>query len=399
MTTPGTPATARQAAEPDAGRRRVDVLVIGAGVAGLSAAAEIARFASVAVLEAERTIAYHTSGRSAAVFITNYGNELTQELTAASRPWYDGRAEGASEYELLRPRGGLIVAAHGEDIAPQGLHLASAARSLSVKQACEAWPALRPDVVASAWSLPTDFLLDLDVGETLTAWRRLARGRGATITTSCPVVALEPDSSGWTITTGRSATLDTWHASIIVNAAGAWADSVARLAGLDALGIVPLRRTALTFLAGDIGHEQWPMLVGAAGDLYVKPEPGLFLASPVDEIPSEPVDAKPEEIDLARTLDRVRELTTLAARTLRTAWAGLRSFAPDRSLVIGADPRQERFLWCAGQGGYGFQCAPAAAALTAKAAAAALQRRIPTTLSARTTDSIGQLLRPDRLIP
>ena len=140
------------------------------------------------------------------------------------------------------------------------------------------------------------------------------------------------------------------------------------------------------------------MLLGAAGDLYVKPEPGLFLASPADETPSEPVDARPEEIDLARTLDHIRELSTLAARTLRTAWAGLRSFAPDRSLVIGADPRERRFLWCAGQGGYGFQTAPAAAALTARAAATALGRPLPTATSATVTDALAQRFLPGRLI-
>ena len=382
--------------------RSVDVVVVGAGIAGLSAAAEIARFASVAVVEAERTVAFHASGRSAAVFLSNYGNEVIRQLTAASRSWYDNRGEGATHYTLLTPRGALVLANLDDEISATGLHVSPVARTLSRAEAYAIWPALRPERIQAAWLLPSDFVLDIDVSETLTAWRRQARSRGATIDTSCRATALQATSEGWEITTGSSATVRHWRARVVVNAAGAWADSVAELAGLAPLGIVPLRRTALTFRAGELAHEKWPMLLSVASDFYIKPERGLLLASPADESPSAAIDARPDPIDLARTLDRVRRETTLPARSVRAAWAGLRSFAPDRSLVIGRDPRSPAFLWCAGQGGYGFQTAPACAVITALAAADALgvSSIAATDASANAASSgLASLVHPKRFLP
>ena len=332
----------------------VDALVIGAGIGGLSAGAELGRTRSVAVLEMESTPAFHTTGRSAAVYIERYGGPAIAPFNLASLPWFSSAAEGTVDHPLLHRRGMLVLAVPGS--TPDMEHYAEpGARDLSPTETLELFPAIRPEAVGSAVFVPE--AADLDAAGAVVAFRRLLKERGGSLLTSAGVTGLVRRDGAWEVTTAAG----TWRAGIVVNAAGAWADGVAALAGLPPVGLQPMRRTICTFpVPADLGHTRWPMLVDADERFYLKPEPGQFLASPADETPQEPGDPRPDMLDIATALERVRETTTLEARTVSTSWAGLRTFAPDRVLVLGPDPLEPSFVWCAGQGGFGIQSSPAA---------------------------------------
>jgi D-arginine dehydrogenase len=333
----------------------VDVVVIGAGLAGLSAGAELARDRRVVVLETESAPAQHTTGRSAAAFIEGYGGHTVSPFTRASRAWFESGGDGALDRPLLVQRGMLVVRAPGDPVDPE-VGAEPSARLVTVAEAVELFPALRQERVAGATFVPD--VADLDAAGVVGAFRRILRDRGGSLVTSAPVQALASVGGGWRVTTSSGG----WECDRVVNAAGAWADMVAALAGLPPVGLRPMRRTICLFpVPGDLGHTRWPMLVDEAERFYLKPEPGQFLASPADETPSAPGDPRPDMLDIATALERVREATTLEARSVSTSWAGLRTFAPDRALVLGPDPLEPRFVWCAGQGGFGIQSAPAVA--------------------------------------
>jgi D-arginine dehydrogenase len=343
---------------------RVDVLVVGAGIAGLSAAAELATDRRVAVVEAEAAPATQTTGRSAAVLIAGYGGPAIAPFTAAGRAWF-ATGGGFADHQLLGPRGMLVVTAPdtAADGPPAG-SLASAGVPVGVDDAVARFPALRPERVAAARHEPE--VADIDVAGAVEAFRRALRSRRGTIAVGHRLVAgrCGPDGTWRVTTTGGE-----WRAAVVVDAAGAWGDQVAAACGVAPVGLRPLRRTACTFHAPPgLDTRRWPLVCDAADRWYVKPEPGLFLASPADETPSPPGDCRPEEADVARALDHVRENTTLAARSITAAWAGLRTFAPDRGLVLGADPALPTFVWAVGQGGFGIQTAPAAARTVASLA-------------------------------
>jgi D-arginine dehydrogenase len=333
----------------------VDALVVGAGMAGLSAGAELARERSVAVLEQESVPAFHTTGRSAAVYIERYGGPSVAPFNLASFPWFTSAAEGAVDHPLLHLRGMLVLAAPGS--VPDLEHYAEpGARDLSAPETLELFPAIRPEAIGSAVYVPE--AADLDAAGAVVAYRRLLKERGGSLVTDAAVTALTRRDGGWEVTTRAG----TWRAALVVDAAGSWADGVAALAGLPPVGLQPLRRTICTFpVPADLGHTRWPMLVDADERFYLKPEPGQFLASPADETPQDPGDPRADMLDIATALERVREVTTLDARSVSSSWAGLRTFAPDRVLVLGRDPLEPSFVWCAGQGGFGIQSGPAAA--------------------------------------
>lgn len=332
----------------------VDAVVIGGGIAGLSAAAELAATRSVTVLEMESTPAFHTTGRSAAVYIERYGGPAITPFTMASFAWFQSAAEGAVDHPLLHLRGMLVLALPGS--VPDLEHYAEpGARDLSIQETLELFPAIRPEAVGSAVFVPE--AADLDAAGAMVAFRRLLKDRGGALVTSAGVTELVRCDGAWEVTTAAG----TWRAGIVVDAAGAWADRVAGLAGLPPVGLQPMRRTICTFpVPAGLGHTGWPMLVDADERFYLKPEPGQFLASPADETPQEPGDPRPDMLDIATALERVRETTTLEARSVSTSWAGLRTFAPDRVFVLGPDPLEPSFIWCAGQGGFGIQSSPAA---------------------------------------
>ncbi|MEK6721817.1 MAG: FAD-binding oxidoreductase [Chloroflexota bacterium] len=335
--------------------KRVDVAVVGAGIAGITVAAEFARERTVLVLEADTGPARQTTGRSAAICMASYGGPRIQPFTRTGRAWLESGGGGYLERSLLSPRGLVVIAAPGQQASFER-YAADGGRPISVVEACELFPALRPEQCEAAAYDPEIF--DLDAAGAVSSARRALRERGGEMMASSPVTALDQSNGSWQVTTPTGIV----EAGLVVNAAGAWSDDIAVMAALPKIGMLPMRRTICTFRApASLGHEAWPMLLDAAEQFYLKPEPGQFLASPADETPSAPCDPRPDLIDVATALDRVNAATTLQATTIQTSWAGLRTFAPDRSLVLGPDPLADGFAWCAGHGGFGIQAAHSAA--------------------------------------
>lgn len=337
-----------------------DFLVIGAGIAGASAACELAALGTVILLEQESQPGYHATGRSAALFTEAYGNAVVRRLTSAGRAFFERPPEGFCAHRLLSLRGTLFIAGPDQlaslERAEAEIGALTPVRRLAGAEAVEMLPALEPGYVAAALYEPT--AEDIDVHALLTGFLRGLRRRGGRLITSARVGALRRESGAWVAQTpaGRFA------APVVVNAAGAWADAVAALAGLRPLGLVPKRRTAFTFDPPE-GMETaaWPATIDIDEQFYFKPEAGRILGSPADETPSAPCDAQPEELDVAIGVDRIETATRLRVRRLVSRWAGLRTFAPDKTPVAGFDPEAEGFFWLAGQGGYGIQTSPALA--------------------------------------
>ncbi len=330
-----------------------DIIVIGGGIAGVSAAAEMAIGANVTVLEAEGALGYHASGRSAAMFLKTYGNEIIRALSEASEP-------GHLDAGVLAPRGMLLLGKPDEAEAFEAERLSFGMERLTLQEAQEKLPIVNPKTCAHAGYLDT--ARDLDTDLLMQSYRKAALGAGATFVTGARVDMIERSEGKWHIRAGAQS----WSADIVVNAAGAWADDVARLAGVAPLGIQPYRRSMARVPAPG-GHDtfHWPFVDGINEAWYAKPDAGKWLISPADEDPVAPQDAWPDDIVLAEGIARYQEMMTEEVTRVETTWAGLRSFAPDRSLVIGHDVEATGFLWLTGQGGYGFQTAPAAARLCA----------------------------------
>lgn len=324
----------------------IEYLVIGGGIAGLSAGAALTPLGQVVLIEAESALGHHSSGRSAALYESEYGAPATVALARASEEPL--RAMGA-----LSPRGMMVVAMTDQheqflrDVDEMNLTI------IDVAQACAMVPILNPDVVAfaalthSAQNIDTDLVM-----QTYTREIRAARGE---IRTSAPVTAIKRLPVGWAVTAGG----ETIYARYLVNAAGAWADQVAAMAGRPGIRLQPMRRS-IAQLPAPGGHDirDWPMVFGAGETWYAKPEAGKLLVSPAEEDPCEPHDAWADDMVLAEGLARYEAFVTEPVTRLETSWAGLRSFAPDRALVLGKDPLDPSLIWCAGQGGQGFLSAP-----------------------------------------
>jgi D-arginine dehydrogenase len=330
----------------------VDVAVVGGGIAGVSVAGELAGEPGlrIALLEREGQLAYHTSGRSAAAFLESYGSPEIRALTQASRATLDGAG-------LLAPRRALWLAPPGQEAQLRALIDAEpTVREASDEEVSALCRAVRPGW--SALHAVEDGAQDLDVAGLLDYYRRLAVTGGATVHTGVSILDGSRVGERWVLRT----TAGDVRAATVINAAGAWADDVAVRCGLPALGLTPYRRTIAVVSASGLDRA-WP-LVGDVGDhFYFRPEGDGLLISPADETRSDPVDARAETEDVALALERVNEATTLALRHVRTTWAGLRTFSPDRNPVVGNGA--DGFCWLAGQGGYGMQTAPAMATLAA----------------------------------
>jgi D-arginine dehydrogenase len=341
-----------------------DVVVIGGGIAGIAAAAELAvAGAEVVLLEAENQLAYHTTGRSAALYFESYGHPTVRALSRASRRYFEDPPAGTTDAPLLSPRGAMVVAPPDQvDLLCRQIDEArehgTTVRRLTPEEAIELVPALRVEEIAMA-SYEAD-AADMDVAAIHQSFVRTFRRHGGTIVTGARVTGLSRADS-WTITTGSG---DRYDAGVVVNAAGAWCDIVGGLFGALPLGLVPKRRTAF-MIGAPPGSAHWPLTVDAAHTFYFKPDGSQLLCSPADETPTEPCDARPEEIDIALAIERINHMTTLGVRSVRSSWAGLRSFVPDGGMVIGFDPDVDGFFWLAGQGGTGIQTSPAAGALVA----------------------------------
>jgi D-arginine dehydrogenase len=314
----------------------VDVLVIGGGIAGVSIAYELAAHAGVVLVEAEPELARHTTGRSAAIYAPSYGGPVVRELTVASGPLFgDG---------ILTPHPTLWIAVDDEGAE----HLGEIeAEPITPARAVELCPILRlPRAAAIDRSA-----MDIDVMALHARYVRGLKERGGEIRSNTRVTELRRDGDGW-VANGI-------HANTVVNAAGAWVDQLAELAGVPTIGLQPKRRT-LALVRAD-ADPAWPLVGDAAERFYFRAESGHLLISPADETPSEPCDAKPADLDVAIAIERINDATTLGLRSVHTAWAGLRSFVADREPVVGAWPDHPGFVFFAGQGGYGIQMAPALA--------------------------------------
>ncbi|MFU1476236.1 NAD(P)/FAD-dependent oxidoreductase [Roseovarius sp. C7] len=337
-----------------------DAIIIGGGIAGISAGAELARDMSVCVLEAEDQLAYHSTGRSAAIFIRNYGNTVLRQLNALAHPTLAGET---SDDNVLSPRGELLLALdHQLDALEDYLAGTETIERLSPEQALELVPVLRRDRIAAA--VFEQDAQDIDVDRLLQSYARALRARGGEIRTGQRVTGLARENGLWQVAT-HDATL---AAPIIVNAAGAWADELAGLAGIPGVGLQPMRRSAVIMdvpeATGPV--DRWPLfgaMIEDADGWYAKPEAGRLMISPADEDPVPPGDAWPDDMVLAEGLYRFEQMVDIPVIRPSHSWAGLRSFVPDRTPVLGLDPASEGFFWLAGQGGYGVQTAPAMAAL------------------------------------
>ncbi len=340
--------------------------MIGGGFAGVSAAAHLAPHGSVVLFEMEPTLAYHTSGRSAAMLVENYGSQGSRPLVKAARPFLEQPPEGAVDTPLLSDRAVLWVAQESgleslEEKEALGRANGALCELLTVDRVTDLMPAMRRDWVAGGLYEPSG--ADIDVAALHQAFVRLARRYDAEIVAGSPVTEVARSGTGWRVVAGDRIV----DAGAIVDAAGAWGDEVAVMAGVDPIGLQPLRRTAF-MVPGSTESSRWPMVVEADENWYLRPDGVQFLCSLAEEVPSFPMDAKPRMEDIALAIERINEATTLDIRTVNSEWAGLRTFAPDRDLVIGEDPTAPGFHWLVGLGGIGVQTSPAYGALLASLA-------------------------------
>jgi D-arginine dehydrogenase len=339
-----------------------DVAVVGAGIAGAAVAWELAAAgAEVVVLDAASQPGTHSTGRSAAVLTETTGPPVVRALARASRAFLASPPDAFSDVPLVAPKPVLWVADEAAAAAGR-LGAVPEARPVTVEEARAMAPLLRSEAVAAA--AVEDDGLEIDVDALLSGYLRGLRRRGGRVVCGARATALERVDRGWRLTTEAGG----FGAAAVVDAAGAWADEVARLAGRPPAGLRPLRRTAFVFRPPPgVEVRGWPLVMDAAERFYLKPEGGLLLASPADETPTDPCDARAEEVDVAVGIDRIESAFDLRVRTVVRAWAGLRTFGPDRVPVVGPDPEQPSFVWLAGQGGYGIKTAPALARIAAEA--------------------------------
>jgi D-arginine dehydrogenase len=337
-----------------------DVVVVGGGIAGASVAYELAATGSVTLLEAEPELARHSTARSAATWIPGHGKDVVRALIAASGPRFARLAEELDAPPLLRPLDVLWTA--GDDASEAGLATMLAERAgepdapvaLTPAEAEEHAPTLRPGWVRAA---ARTVAASVDTDALHQAYVRGLKARGGAVRTASPAQDITRDGTGWRV--GDIAT------SLVVDAAGAWADVVAERAGVPRIGLQPYRRTIAVARVPDRARLHGAMVCEALDCFYYKIEGDDLLVSPADETPAEPGDARPDELDVALALERVEEATGLGLRSIRTSWAGLRSFVPDRRPVVGSWPDHPGFAFVAGQGGSGIETAPALAAFAA----------------------------------
>lgn len=342
-----------------------DILIIGGGVAGLSAAAALSEQARVIVLEAEEQIGYHSSGRSATMLHYALGDRLVRALTLASREFIERPPEGFSDVPLGHRMPVLIHARDNErealDVLDAEISPFARLERLDERGVAELCPLLKVGE-GGACSGIADFAgIRLDAHALLQGYLRTLRERGGALHAGMRVARLQRASGVWRITTERGTA---YSAPVVVNAAGAWADAVAHLAGVEPLGLEPKRRTIITFDAPagtDLQH--LPFAKTVADELYFAPESGRLFASPMDEVPSDPTDAQASEYEIALAVWRMEERTTVEVKRIHSRWAGLRTFTPDRHPVAGFASGTEGFFWLAGQGGFGLQTSPAMAAI------------------------------------
>ena len=385
--------TTLDATDPTMTHASSDVLIIGGGIAGASLACWLAPHLRVTVLERESQPGFHATGRSAALYMPSYGSPQVRALTLASGAFLAQPPPGFCDTALLSPRGALLVASHGQQ-AQLDAHWAllqaltqaapGRARRLSGTDACAMVPVLRPDLVIGAVFEADAF--DMDVHALHQGYLRALRRAGGTLVCNAGATAISRSGADWEVQAGSVAGAggrgvgEIYRAPLLVNAAGAWVDEVAQLAGVAPIGIEPRRRSALLFAPpAGLDCRHWPMVIGAAEDWYLKPDAGQLLGSPANADPVAPQDVQPEALDIALAIDRIERQTTLRIPRPSHTWAGLRSYVADGDLVGGFDPVAPGFFWLAAQGGYGIQTS---AAMGAGCAALLRGQPLPTHLQA-----------------
>src|SRR6185437_4483480 len=357
-----------------------DFIIVGGGIAGASAAYELAAHARVLVLERESQPGYHTTGRSPALFVQTHGPAVIRALSRAAKDFFLNPPNGFAEHPLLTERGMLLIgrsdqsAMLEQNFAQSSRHIAGV-RRLDATQACTLVPLLREEYVAGAVLDPE--AMDMDVHAVHWGFIRGMRARGGKLVTGAELLGLERNVDGWIART----TAGDFAEPVVVNAAGAWCDVVGAMASAGPIGLVPKRRTAFIFdppPAAEIA--KWPSVIDVGEEFYFKPDAGKFLGSPADQTPMEPCDVQPDDFDVALAVDRIQRAARIPVAHVNRKWAGLRSFVADGCPVVGYDPRVEGFFWLAGQGGYGIETSPSMGRLTASLA---LRRGVPSDLAAQ----------------
>jgi D-arginine dehydrogenase len=350
---------------------KVDVAIIGGGIAGLSVGAWLAPHCDVVVLEAEPTLGYHATGRSAAAYTECYGAETIRRLAKASREYLTTTDNLASPLPVM-----FVAGERDPDeidaLIATFLPLVPSLEHLTPTEVVDRCAAFDVSRVAGGVLEPGAF--EIDVHALQSGYERTIRSSAQSIITSARVESITRNTDGgWSIGAGDNQI----NSRVVVNAAGAWADQIAVLAGVDRIGLTPLLRSVFTFNVG-IESSGWPLVVDAGEQWYFKPEGPNVLGSGASELPSDPVDARPPEIDIALGIEKINTATELSIRSVLNTWAGLRTFTTDRVPVVGFDPTAPGFFWLAGQGGYGIKTSPALGAL---AAALILTNTVPDAIS------------------
>ncbi|MCX7249267.1 MAG: FAD-dependent oxidoreductase [Burkholderiales bacterium] len=372
---------------------QADFLIIGGGIAGASVAYWLAPHGRVILLERESQAGYHSTGRSAAMFMESYGTPQVCALTRASREFFEVPPVGFCENPVLSQRGAMMVATQGQDALladywESARELSPNARLLDASAACAFVGALRPERVLGAVHEPDALAMDVDTLHQ--GYLRGMRRAGGTIVCNAEVTALSRVSGQWQVQAGGVE----YAAPVVVNAAGAWADAVATLAGVSTIELQPRRRSAFIFAPPEgMSSTDWPLTIGIAEDWYFKPDAGMLLGSPANADLVAPQDVQPEELDIALAIDRIESMTNMSIRRPSRSWAGLRSFVADGDLVGGFDPAAPGFFWLAAQGGYGIQTSAAMGE-----ACAALARGLPLPERIAAFGLSAEMLSPARLL-
>ena len=331
-----------------------DIIIIGGGIAGLSVGGRLSEEANITLIEAEENLGYHTSSRSAAAFIEDYGNNTIRELNKGSKPYLQSK-----EVDVLSPRGSLFLGKENEKEAFKRQCIEFAHNEISIADAKNLFEIV--NFKTAKYAAYREDILDIDTDKLLQHFTKIINKNNNNIITRSKVTKISFDQHKWHV----EADGNSYSSDILVNASGAWADEIAVLANLKPLGLSPLKRSMARVPAPDnvINHKKWPMIHGVDESFYAKPDAGELIISPSEETKSFPHDAWPTEEDLAQGIFNFEEMVTFSVNRITSSWAGLRTFAPDRTLVIGHDPTNPHFFWLAGQGGYGFQTSAAASEL------------------------------------
>jgi D-arginine dehydrogenase len=339
-----------------------DVVIIGAGIAGSTVAAALSPDCRVALIEAEEAPGYHTTGRSAAMWILGYGPPDVRRLTGLSRSFLESPPAGFTDTPLITPRLVVLIAPEAQRTElEQALNDDARLRPLTLDTLRAMVPALRPDYPVLA-AIEED-AFDIDVAALHQGYLRQLRANRGVLATRHRAGRIQRRDGAWDVHTSAG---DMFRAAIVVNASGAWGDEVARIAGVAPLGLQPRRRTGVIIDPQPWDVQHWPMLLDAGETWYARAEARTrLMVSPADATPIHPHDVQPDELDVAIAIDRMKQALDIEVHRVERSWAGLRTFTPDGSLAFGWAPQHKGFFWCVGQGGYGIQTSPAAGRLCA----------------------------------